>query len=314
MANYVRISTIGAAPARVDPAQEPQRIVEAMVEHWRAKLAQVLPDRPDLIVVPEACDRPANMPRDRLVAYYEARGERVFEFFARTARENRCHIAFSNKYQLEDGTWRNGTRIIGPDGQVLGAYYKNHLVPSEYDEWGILYGKDAPLIECSFGKVACAICFDLNFDELRMKYVAARPDLIVFSSMYHGGLMQAYWAYSCRAHFVAAIAGPPSAIISPVGMTIASSTNYFDFVTATVNLDCCVAHLDENRERLRALKKEYGPGVTITDPGYLGPVLISSETDGVSALQMAEEFEIELLDHYFERCLAHRHAPGHIEP
>jgi hypothetical protein len=28
---------------------------------------------------------------------------------------------------------------------------------------------------------------------------------------------------------------------------------------------------------------------------------------------MVEEFEIELLDHYFERCLAHRHTPGHIE-
>ena len=77
-------------------------------------------------------------------------------------------------------------------------------------EKGSLCGKDAPVFECDFGRVAFAICFDLNFDELRLKYVKAKPDLIIFSSMYHGGLMQAYWAYSCRAYFVGAIAGPIS--------------------------------------------------------------------------------------------------------
>jgi len=73
-------------------------------------------------------------------------------------------------------------------------------------ESGILYGREAPVFDCDFGRVAFAICFDLNFDELRLKYVKAKPDLIVFSSVYHGGLMQAYWAYSCRAHFIGAVA------------------------------------------------------------------------------------------------------------
>jgi len=315
MANYVKVSTIGARPLQVERDLEPQAIVDRMIQHWRGRLEQVLPDRPDLILVPEACDRPLNWPADRAKEYYYAvRKDQMLDFFSEAARQNGCYVAYSAKRQVEDGTWRNSTRIIDRSGQVVGTYNKNHVVIGEYEDGGVLYGREAPLIECDFGRVACAICFDLNFDELRLKYVEARPDLILFSSMYHGGLMQAYWAYSCRCHFVGAIAGAPSAIISPIGQVIATSTNYFDFVTATVNLDCAVAHLDENRDRFRRMKAKYGPGVTITDPGYLGPVLLASETEEVSIRQMVEEFEVELLDDYFARSLAHRHAPGHIEP
>jgi len=61
-------------------------------------------------------------------------------------------------------------------------------VIEETTQDGVLCGKEAPVFECDFGRVACAICFDLNFDELRLKIAKARPDLILFCSMYHGGL------------------------------------------------------------------------------------------------------------------------------
>ncbi len=314
MANYVKVSTIGARPLEVDAGLKPQAVVDRMIEYWRGKLDQVLPDRPDLILVPEACDRPLNWPADRARDYYLVRKDQVLDFFAGAARRNGCYVAYSAKHQVEDGTWRNSTRIIDRSGRVIGTYNKNHAVIGEYEDGAVLYGREAPLIECDFGRVACVICFDLNFDELRLKYAEAKPDLILFSSMYHGGLMQAYWAYSCRCHFVAAVPGLPSAIISPIGQVIATSTNYFDFATATINLDCAVAHLDENWERFRRLKAKYGPEVRITDPGYLGPVLLSSETPDATIRQMVEEFGIELLADYFARSLAHRHAPGHIEP
>ncbi len=311
MANRVTISTIGPVSLRVDPSTEPERALELMIDHWRGRLAQVLPDRPDLVVLPECCDRPTWWAADELRAYYEVRGDRVRDFLAEAAAENRCHIAYSACRRADDGTRRNCTQMIGRSGAVLGTYNKNHLVIGECDGSGITYGTEAALIECDFGRVACGICFDLNFDELWVKYAELQPDLIVFSSMYHGGLVQACRAYQCRSHFVGAIAGPPSAIISPLGVEIASSTNYTDFVTARVNLDCRLAHLDDNQERFRNLKAEYGPGVTITEPGLLGCARITSETDDVGVEQMIEEFEIELLEDYFARSRAHRreHTP-----
>lgn len=313
MANYVKISTIGARPPAGNPGTG-QAAVDRMIAHWKSRLAQVLPDRPDLIVVPECCDRYPEHSREEQWDYYRTRGDQLRDFFAEVARRHRCHFAYAAVREMADGTWRNAVQLLGRDGQVLGIYHKNFPVITETTEAGILAGVEAPVIECDFGRVGCAICFDLNFDELRQRYAAARPDLIVFASMYHGGLMQAYWAYSCRAHLVTAICGLPSAILSPVGHLIAQSTNYFDYVTATVNLDCQVVHLDFNGEKLRAMKDRYGPEVSIFDPGYLGSVLIASESHQRTSADLVREFGLELLDDYLARSSAHRRDPRHREP
>ncbi|MEA2062798.1 MAG: carbon-nitrogen hydrolase family protein [Gemmatimonadota bacterium] len=309
----VRIATLGPRPFPIDANMEPRKIVEKAIEHWRYKFSQVLADRPDLIIVPEACDRPSNFPRDKRLEYYRVRKNKVRDFFVKVAKENHCYIVYSAAREIEDGTWRNSSVLIDRKGDIAGIYNKNHVVVEETTEYGILCGSDAPVFECDFGRVAFAICFDLNFDELRMKYVKAKPDLIIFSSMYHGGLMQAYWAYSCRCHFAGAVAGLPSEIRNPLGQVIASTTNYFDYVVADVNLDCRLVHLDYNWSRLRLLKSKYGSKVTITDPGFLGAVLISSEDEEISVDEMIKEFEIELLDDYMARALAHRHKPGNME-
>jgi len=309
----VRIATLGPKPISVNANTEPQKIVERIIAHWKGRFAQVLPDKPDLIVVPEACDRPSGLSPEKRLAYYRVRKDQIRDYFAQVAKENRCYMVYSAARELEDGTWRNSSVLIDRDGQVVGIYNKNHVVIEETTKAGILCGREAPVFECDFGRVAMAICFDLNFDELRLKYAKAKPDLIVFCSMYHGGLMQAYWAYSCRAHFVGAVAGLPCEIHDPLGKLVASNTNYFDFVVADVNLDCRLAHLDYNWSRLRALNAKYGPKVTIKDPGFLGAVLITSEHETVTVDEMIEEFKIELLDDYMARALAHRHGPGNME-
>jgi predicted amidohydrolase len=312
--SYVRIATIGPRPVSVASDADPQKIVDKMIAHWRGRFAQVLPDRPDLIVVPEVCDRPSGLGDEELRAYYRVRKDQIQKFFAEVARKNKCYIVYPAHRELSDGTRRNSSVLIDRKGNVAGVYNKNHPTIGEMEK-GILCGKDAPVIDCDFGRVAMAICFDLNFDRLRLKYAESKPDLIIFSSMYHGGLMQAYWAYSCRSHFVGAIAGKGtfSEIRNPLGQVVGSNTNYFDYAVATVNLDCALVHLDYNWERLRKLKAKYGPEVEITDPGCLGSVLVSSEHPTVSADEMIKEFEIELLDDYFARSLAHRLKPGHTE-
>ena len=113
--------------------------------------------------------------------------------------------------------------------------------------------------------------------------------------------MQGYWAYSCRSYFIGAVSGGECTVVNPLGQTVATSTNYYNYVTASINTDYCVAHLDGNRAKIEKLKSEYGPSVSVYDPGKLGSVLITSQTDAVSAQQMARKFEIEPLDSYFER-------------
>jgi predicted amidohydrolase len=315
MANRATISTIGVVLSTANLEADDQGIVDEVIEFSKINVGKVLPDKPDIIVVPECYDRPGNMPEERRDAYYRTRGTQVRDYFAQVARENNCYVAYANvRHVKQDDTWRNSIEMIDRQGESLGYYNKNHIVIGESDH-GILCGKDAPIFECDFGRVGCAICFDLNFDELRLKYVAAKPDLLIFSSMYHGGVMQPYWAYSCRSHFVSALnPSVPSAIIAPNTRTLAETTNYIHHITATVNLDCVLCHLDYNWAKLDAAKAKYGRGITIDDTGRLASVLLTSEMDDISVKDIVAEFGMELLDDYMARALAHHHRPENIEP
>ena len=317
--HLVKIATIGPGGLTVSANAKPQQVVDQVIRHWQRKFDQVLPDRPDLIVVPEVCDSPRGLSRENKNKYYSVRKNQIRDFFGRVARENNCYMVYSAKREIPDGTYRNSSVLLDQKGKVVGVYNKNHPTIGEMDG-GTLCGRDAPVFECDFGRVAFAICFDLNFDELRLKYVKSKPDLIIFSSMYHGGLMQAYWAYSCQCHFVGAIAGraTPSEIRNPLGQVIASSTNYCDYAVAEVNLDCRLVHLQNmsaqsNWGRLKVLKKKYGPKVKITDPGLLGPVLVAGEHENISVDEMIEEFDISLWDEDMTKALAMRHKPGNME-
>jgi len=316
MARRVKVSSVGKQPPRF-PLEEKtnhEMLVEGMIEFWKGQIETVLPDRPDLIVLPENCDRYWGTPREVLLPYRRALGDRMLAELQQIARDNRSYVVYASAREEKDGSWRNAAVMIDRKGELIGQYNKNHTVVTEINN-GILCGAQTPLVQCDFGTVGFAICFDLNFDELRLKYQALKPDLLVFPSMYHGGLMEAYWAYSCRAHFVGSIGVDtlPNEFYSPVGERIATSTNYYQPITHTLNLDCVVAHIDFNGGKFVALKKKYGPDVTIFDPGQLGSVLITSESDTVSIQEMVAEFEIELLDDYMARSLAHHHAAENRE-
>ncbi|GAA3399536.1 carbon-nitrogen hydrolase family protein [Paenibacillus hodogayensis] len=316
MARYVKISCLSAPQLRVDPQTDLEETVERMIRYWETQLEQVLPDQPDLIVLPECCDRPesSGYPLERRTAYYRHRGDRIRDYFAGVAASHSCYIAYSAIRELPDGSFRNSTQLLDRQGNVAGVYNKNHLVESERTKADMLYGKDASVFQTDFGTVACAICFDLNFDRLREQYVRQRPDLILFSSAYHGGLMQQYWAYSCRAHFAGSVyTHAPSSILSPVGEIIATSTNYYHYVTSTVNLDCAVIHIDYNGAHFRRMKNKYGDKIRIHDPGLLGSVLLSSETDEFTVNELIREFGLEQLDDYWQRALEHRCASGNLE-
>ncbi len=280
--------------------------VERMIDSWDRLLRHVLPEKPDVVVLPEACDRYHNYPLNRRLEYYDIRGDKVRDFFMEKAKENSCYIAYSAARKIKDGTYKNTTQIIDRTGNVTGMYNKNYPTISETEDGKILPGNDADVIQCDFGKVACGICFDLNFDPLWFKYKAQKPDIILFSSAYHGGLMQNYRAYQLRSFFVGSIMNLENTIISPVGEVLAKSTNYFGYVTHDVNMDFKVVHLDFNWGKIEKALYKYGGKIKMYDPGYLGSVLLTSETKEFTIDDIIDEYKIELLDDYFERCMVFR--------
>jgi hypothetical protein len=85
----------------------------------------------------------------------------------------------------------------------------------------------------------------------------------------------------------------------------------FGYVTHDINLDYKVVHLAYNQEKIKKAISKYGSKIKMLDPGYLGAVLLTSETDEFTIEDIIEEYKIELLDEYFDRALAFQAA--HVE-
>ena len=161
-----------------------------------------------------------------------------------------------------------------------------------------------PVFKCDFGTVCPIVCFDLNFDEVRRRVKEKNPDIVTFHSAFHGGFMQEFFAYDTRSFLVSSLLNhKPSKILSPLGVVRATTTNYINYVTATINLDYAVCHIDYNMAKFMAAKNKYKDKLQIEDPGYVGAVLLSYEGDDKTVMDVIREFEIELLDDYVERSI-----------
>lgn len=229
------------------------------------------------------------------------------------ARKEHCTVAASVKLG-EDGRVYNSLAFIGPDGMPLGCYHKNFLTPREYDPIGLSAGKGAVVVDTPAGKIGGVICFDLNFTELLEEYITLKPDILAFSSMFHGGYLQAHWAFQSRAFFVSACKDTASEIRDPLGNVLASSNCYSDFAMQRLNLDRFFMHLDENSNHFSDIRRKYGPSVEIVYPGSLGCAILYSHMEKLSAADIAKEFGLSSAVDYFaySRKLRRENRANHV--
>lgn len=301
MSRLIRAVCMSENHMAYDGSRDFKGMTRRAADFIEQQITSSLVERPDIIVLPEVYDRFGGISREDNIAYYKERGSFVYDRVKQLARDNNVNIVFSAVMDGGDGYMRNRQMFVGRNGEEKGIYDKNHLVWEEHTESGIAFGKDAALIQMDIGKLGGVICYDLNFDELREKYMKLKPEILCFSSMYHGGFVARNWAYSNRCYFLASVQQHQSYIINPLGEVIAEANHYIPYAAADINLDFAVAHLDYNWEKKTALKAKYGRYVDIMTPKGLGPFLITSLHPEISALQMAEEFEIELIDDLFAR-------------
>lgn len=300
MANWIRIAIV-TPPRRAFAAEGGHgNRVAGVLSDLREAVAPVLADSPDLIVLPELFDLEEGEPLEHYLRFCEQSRESVVSGVTDLARAWNCHLTLPT--MLDHGCgWQNSVQWITPTGRVLGGYAKSYPVIEEMQE-GVVPGDGPRVWNTPWGSVGATICFDLNYNALRAQLAELQPRLILFPSMYHGGSVQKAWAMDCRSYFVGCISGLPSAVISPQGQALATTTQYTDHVVCDINLDYALVHLSGNVEKLRALKDTLGRGVSLVEPGLLGTVLVSSDTPGRSIEDILGEFEVESYDAYLQRA------------
>ncbi|MCX6992488.1 MAG: carbon-nitrogen hydrolase family protein [Kiritimatiellaeota bacterium] len=295
MAKYVRVASV---TCNAFPAHKPKEAKKAAIRLVSGQLQSLAGYGLDLIVFSEAVES-----QGQTVDTAEATAQPgpLLNAYCENAVRLKTHIAGSVKLR-EGKRVYNSIAFIGPDGKILGAYHKSNLTIGEIDQ-GLTSGQGAVVVDTPIGRLGGAVCFDLNFHWLRDQYKALKPDIICFSSAYHGGLMQKMWAYDCRAFFISALPFLGGGILDPFGRPVKLTDCYTSIARATLNLDRVMVHLDFNREKFPEIEKKYLGEVVIDIPANIAPALIYSTTNKRTAMDIVREFELELIDDYFARAL-----------
>lgn len=279
-------------------------------------------EKPDLIVLPEIfyfackeCKLPGNHPHANPETLD---GPLVTQFLA-TAKKHNCYLTIPVSL-VREGRRTNSVILADRKGRIAGIYDKYFPTTREMAQGlNVTPGEGAVTLETDFGRVGFVICFDLNFQELREQYYQQGAELLVFSTMFRGGLLARAWAILNRCYFVSAFCGDRSVFINPLGRVFAeSSIPNGHIVTRRINLDFVVCHLDWNVMLLEELKKRFGGRYDLEIIAPEGLFLLSSIDIEMTAADIHRQMNFEDLRTYFQRARkvrdmalqSHRLPPG----
>jgi hypothetical protein len=95
MAKYVKVSSLGRRVSDAFGETDYLKLIERMKLLWKREIEKVLPDKPDLIVLPECCDEFSGLSSKENIEYYRVRKDQIRDYFMEIAKENNCYIAYS---------------------------------------------------------------------------------------------------------------------------------------------------------------------------------------------------------------------------
>jgi predicted amidohydrolase len=193
---------------------------------------------------------------------------------------------------------RNSSILVNRTGEVVGRYHKMFPTVTELDK-GCIPGTELPCFETDFGRVAMLICFDLNFREAHDALAQGKPDVIVFSSMYRGGLQAQALAFELGSFVVTSISSELGLIIDRCGRVLKEST-YEALAVAPINTNSVSLHMDFNWGKMDEMLAKYGSTLTFDYHTREAFYIIESTADADIA-EIVREFGLETADAYWAR-------------
>ena len=304
MARWARITTIshGGAGAQATP----QATIDANRQAQLQLTERALLDRPDIVCLTETITwyglEVASLP----LAAEPVDGPTV-QAFAALARRGSTYVVVPI-YTRDGNLIHNSAILLDRRGQIAAVYHKLYPTVPEIER-GVTPGADPIVVQTDFGRVGFAICFDLNFREVAEGNRAAGAELLLFPSMYEGGLQLSIWAHDFGFFIASATPRNGGRFIDPVGRLMAHGDVQYDpILTRRLNLDYRVIQLGPNFHRMEQVKRRYGPGVELDVSRPEAVVCLYSHLDGVSADDIVNACELEKRVDYFPRARRVREA------
>lgn len=259
---------------------------------------QMACEKPDIICLTEIFNT-----RDTPLSYKDGAEEMngaTFTRMAEKARQLSCYIICPLIEKRAEGQY-NIAALIDRQGQFVGRYDKIHPTNSEI-EGGTTPGKLEPTVfQTDFGKIGCMICFDANWprDWLALKEVGA--EIIFFPSAFSGGRIIQSLATVFHVPIVAACCDQCCRIVDRDGLVLNRQGVYQKWVSAVLDLDNPVFHLDYQFDKVEAIRKAYGPDVFIRVYEEEGWWRVVPRKDDIDIVDIIKKYELETLEDYLAR-------------
>ncbi len=123
MANKITISVLSGS-RNLRSGSSASESFEIMKDYWQGRFSAVAPDKPDFIVLPEACDRFLDMSEDAKEEYTLYRENETPAFFNGLAKKFNSAVVYNTRNNN-----RNTTFACSRTGELAGKYYK--VIPND---------------------------------------------------------------------------------------------------------------------------------------------------------------------------------------
>jgi predicted amidohydrolase len=258
-------------------------------------------ERPDVVCLTENFDSCDTGLKHAEMA--QCLDEPTFTRMAQKARDLHCYIicAFIEK---RGNRFFNTAAVIGRNGELAGHYDKIH--PTNWEiESGVRPGTPTPsVITTDFGKIGCQICFDANWPEDWRALKEAGAEIILFPSAFSGGRILESLATVYHVPIVAACYRQCCRIVDRDGLVLNRQGVYQRWVSAELDLDNPLFHLDFQFDKVEAIRKEYGPDVILRVYEEEGWWRVVPRRPDLDILDIIRKFELERLEDYLARSAA----------
>ena len=198
----------------------------------------------DILVLPEACDAPClTKTKEQGYQSYEKYGPVLLEKAAAAAKRCNAIVCVNLHYKLGEGKYRNSTCVFDREGNLVGRYDKQHLVPNESNpqktalDAGYSFEYNEPyVLELEGLRFAFLTCYDFYFYEAFAAIARQNVDIIIGCSHQrsdrHDALevMTRFCAYNTNAYILRASVsmgkdaelGGCSMVVAPDGKVLAN--------------------------------------------------------------------------------------------
>jgi predicted amidohydrolase len=236
--------------------------------------------------------------------------------FSRRARELNSYVVAATYLRDAPDRCSNAAVLVGRKGEVVGTYRKVHLVAGADGrtmEGGATPGRELPVFQCDFGKLAIQICYDMEFDKGWNELARKGAELIAWPTQSPQTAQPAFRAMQQRAFLVSSTWRDNVSIFEPTGKIVAQVKPPGRILVQEIDLSYAILPWSSKLRKGKALEERYGAnvGYRYYEDEDLG--IFWSNDAGVPIRRMVDSLGLVEAEDQLERVRGHYRRAGVLD-